>query len=212
MNMSWNDILKKYREYGIEWGSLAEEVHPAFLRFIEAHAPFNAVLDIGFGDGRYLELLEPVSSKLCGVDESKEAIKLAREKVEHADLKNVSVFDFKFPKQVFDLIISFSAIHHGDKKEVVRVLGKLQRALSDNGYVLLTLPGVHAQKTWKTFIDARDLGDGTFVPVSGPEKGIKHSFFTEEEIVHIFEAYNNVRIAKDDRSRWVIEAQNRSRS
>lgn len=205
--MSWNDILKRYRNEGVEWGSLSEDIHSEFLLFLEEHNSFDAVLDIGFGDGRYLKLLEPISDELCGIDESNEAIQLAKNKLKSASLLVIDMFKYDYPKEKFDLIISFSAIHHGKKLEVVNLINTQYFSLISGGFLFMVLPSMRAQKQWATFTEALDQGDGTFAPTKGPEEGIVHSFFDKKEVDNLFIHYSKVTVIRDERARWVVCAQ-----
>lgn len=55
------------------------------------------------------------------------------------------------------------------------------------------------------------LTDGTCIPVLGPEKGLPHSFFSVNEIDHLFSRYANLQVVldTDGSQRWIITGEKR---
>jgi len=74
------------------------------------------------------------------------------------------------------------------------------------GKILIDLPNMDSHSKWRTFKTAKEVEEGTFIPVDGPEKGLMHSVFTKQEVERLFAQFQNVAIKQDSRQRWIIIA------
>lgn len=77
------------------------------------------------------------------------------------------------------------------------------------GKILITLPDYESNKNWETFKNNQDLGNGAFAPMSGPETGLPHSFYTRPEVDKLFKNFVNVKIELEQEGKivhgnWVI--------
>ena len=75
-----------------------------------------------------------------------------------------------------------------------------------NGKIFITVPDFKSSKKWNTFKNHKKIDEGTFVPLSGPEKGLPHSFYTKKEAQKLFLKFKNVKLELDERGRWVVQA------
>lgn len=118
----------------------------------EAFYPFTAkclpiaekccVLDLGCGTG--LELgeyfkLNP-SAIVTGIDLSQGMLSALKEKFADKDITLVcgSYFDVPFGENTFDAAVSVESLHHFTKEEKIPLYAKLNAALKDSGYFILT--------------------------------------------------------------------------
>ena len=90
------------------------------------------------------------------------------------------------------MVISISTIHHGTKEQVQNLINRIYEAIVENGRIFITVPDFESSKKWNTFKDYEEVTEGTFAPLSGPEKGLPHSFFTKEEVQKLFSKFNNL--------------------
>jgi hypothetical protein len=102
-----------------------------------------------------------------------------------------------------------ATIQHGFKKDVQNLINKINSALVVGGKMFITIPDFESSKKWNTFKNHKDLGGGTFAPLSGPEKGLPHSFYTKAEVRKLFAKFSDAKIRLDDRGRWVAQASKR---
>jgi len=205
---TWDNIYKNYQKGGDAWATLKEELLPRFINFIENNKfKSKNALDIGCGTGKYLTYLKELGFTVEGIDSSETAIDMTREGLrDNSKLNCVNMFDYEISIDKHDLIFSLSTIHHGLKKDVIALINKIYDKLIVGGHVFITLPDLESSKKWNTFKNNKEIEPGTYTPMSGPEKGLAHSFFSKEEIEKIFSNFNNLKLELDEIGRWNIIA------
>jgi ArsR family transcriptional regulator len=100
--------------------------------------PFDALLDIGTGTGRIVELLNGRFARAVGIDQSHEMLAIARAHLDRADITDVQVrhgdiYALNLPRDSFDVVTIHQVLHYLDDpsraiREAARVLrpgGKL---------------------------------------------------------------------------------------
>jgi len=121
------------------------EAADEFYPFTAKRLPTNEnchILDLGCGTGLELQeyyLLNP-SAKVTGIDLSQGMLAELKRKFAGKDITLIlgSYFDVPFGENVFDGAVSVESLHHFTKEEKVPLYTKLQRALKDGGYFVLT--------------------------------------------------------------------------
>jgi SAM-dependent methyltransferase len=207
----WDTIYKNYQNGGLAWASLKDGLHPDFVEFVE-HANFEIknALDIGCGDGKYLLFLLKLGFQVTGLDSSPTAISMARKAAKNSgNFVVADMFEYSYPLNTYDLVISHAALHHGIKTKVISSIAKIYSTLLTGGNIFLSLPSEECKWNWATMAGHETLADGTCIPVRGPEKGLSHSFFSNQEIIELFaDKYDDLSIKIDDRDgKWVITGQ-----
>jgi cyclopropane fatty-acyl-phospholipid synthase-like methyltransferase len=201
----WDDIYKNYQKGGEAWATLAEEIIPQFIAFVEeAHFPKKHALDIGCGTGKYMKCLYDRGFTVEGIDNSPTAIEMTKSLVPDAIIHNADMHDYEFAHDTYDFIFSISTIHHGMKDQVQRSIDKIYDALVPGGHILITFPDWENARTAEKFKQHLVLGDGVLAPPDGPEKGLPHCFYTEAEAEKLFQAFKNLNLQKDEIHRWIV--------
>ena len=169
----WDTIYKDYLKGGPAWATIEGGLLPAFVDFLKVNKfAVKHALEIGCGMGKYLVFLQRLGFKTDGIDSSSTAIQTTKDNLEDkSGIIKADMFKYKIPKNKYDLIFSIATVHHGLKPAVKKVIDEIYKALVPGGKVFITLPDINSNRKWKTFINDKDLGNGTFVPVIGPEKG-----------------------------------------
>lgn len=205
---TWDKIYKDYQKGGEAWATLKEELLPQFIKFIEdSKFSHKNALDIGCGTGKYLVYLKELGFSVSGIDSSETAIEMTKDVIDdNSKLKCVSMFEYEIPKDKHDLILSISTIHHGLKKNVIALINQIYEKLLVGGHIFITLPNIESNKKWNTFKNDKEIASGTYTPISGPEEGLPHSFFSKEEIEEIFSSFKNIKLELDEIGRWYITA------
>ena len=210
----WDNIYKNYQRGDPAWATLNEGLHPSFIEFMEqTDFGIKNALDIGCGDGRYLLFLVKRGFRITGLDSSPTAISMAKKALEPSgQLIVADMFDYPYPTNTYDLVISHAALHHGLKTQVISLLKKIHRLLVPKGKIFISVPSKDSKKDWPTMAGHETLPDGTCIPVQGPEKGLPHSFFSKPELDALFRGkYSHLIIRLDDHGRWIITGQKRAR-
>ncbi len=204
----WDSIYKKHQKGGVAWTTLAEEVHPLFKQFLnQSSFEHKYVLDIGCGTGKYLKFLSSNGFKTDGIDSSKTAIEMTKEILENeSKIFYHDMFTFKIPKNRYDLVLSISTIQHGTKDQIQKLINKIHETIIKDGKIFITVPSFENCKKWHTFDDREKIEKGTFIPLSGPEKGLPHSFYTKKETQALFSEFKNLKLDQDEIGRWIVRA------
>jgi len=204
----WDNIYKNYQKGGGAWATLSEEIHPLFKQFLnQSNFELKHVLDIGCGTGKYLKFLQDGGFKTDGVDSSQTSVEMTKKILgDNSMITCVNMFEFEIPKNKYDLVISISTIHHGIKEDVQNLIDKIYEAIVEKGKIFITVPDFESSKNWNTFKDHEEIAEGTYAPLSGPEKGLPHSFYTKEEVQKLFSKFSGVKLDLDEIGRWVAQA------
>jgi len=99
----------------------------------------NRVLDLGCFDGTIGEILIKNGNEVCGIDASKKAVKLAREKGIKAKVGNIEE-KFDFEDNFFDVVVSGEIIEHIVDTDFF--IDEIRRVLKPNGFLVLSTPNV----------------------------------------------------------------------
>jgi ubiquinone/menaquinone biosynthesis C-methylase UbiE/DNA-binding transcriptional ArsR family regulator len=134
-----------FRRHAIEWDRIrqlhvADEAVEVAVRAALADRPFRALLDLGTGTGRMLELLGPDLERGLGLDLSPDMLAIARARLERAGLRQCSVrqgdiYDLALPKDSFDVVIIHQVLHFLD--DGARAIREAARVLRPGGRLLV---------------------------------------------------------------------------
>ena len=133
--------LDGYDEHMLTNIESATEFYPFTARLLPV-AEKCSILDLGCGTG--LELgeyyaLNP-SAKVTGIDLSKGMLDALKKKFTDKEITLIegSYFDVPLGEEVFEAAVSVESLHHFTKEEKVPLYSKLNKALKNDGYFILT--------------------------------------------------------------------------
>jgi demethylmenaquinone methyltransferase/2-methoxy-6-polyprenyl-1,4-benzoquinol methylase/ArsR family transcriptional regulator len=137
-----------------------ERVDAAIRRAIGA-GPVLALLDLGTGTGRMLELLGPLAARAVGVDQSPQMLSVARVRLERAGLRNVQlrqgdIYAMPVEPDFYDLAIMHQVLHYLD--DPLRAIREAGRALRPGGRLLIVDFAPHEEETLRAAHAHRRLG------------------------------------------------------
>lgn len=114
--------------------------HEIIGMFCQQYSPKGRILDVGCGEGTLADFLNPAQKrKYLGIDISKEALKIGRQKRDiHFQLTDAESFH---TSQKFDVIIFNEMLYYVDDK---KILEKFSHFLNKGG---LTILSVYRMKT-----------------------------------------------------------------
>lgn len=117
----------------------AQVVAPNLLRVVDLK-PDESMLELGCGQGYFLNLFSKISPNLTGVDLGKELIQIARKKNREiefifANAENLNLF--KNEDKKFDVITVVLALQN--MKNIYAVAQNISRLLNDNGRAVIVL-------------------------------------------------------------------------
>jgi ubiquinone/menaquinone biosynthesis C-methylase UbiE/DNA-binding transcriptional ArsR family regulator len=134
-----------FAKHAAEWDRLrrlhvADAAVEEAIRAALADEPFRALLDLGTGTGRMLELFGPALERGLGIDLSLDMLALARARLDRAGLRNCSVrqgdiFQLALPPDSFDVVIIHQVLHYLD--DGARAIREAARVLRPHGRLLV---------------------------------------------------------------------------
>lgn len=204
----WDKIYREYLGTGKKYATIGGNLHPLFIDFVKNHHfKQKSALDIGCGEGRYLKYLKDHGFQVAGIDSSEKAVEVTRRLVDETDRIQVAdMYQFGIPANQYDLIISVASIQHSLKRDIKILIDRIHNALLPGGHVFITVSETVSLRA-RHRGPAKDIEPGTFQPLDGPEKGLTHSGFTEEETREMFAKFTKLNIVKDHRERWLVVAE-----
>lgn len=155
-----------FRSHAEDWDRIralhaSDDAVEAALRMEIGSAPIQALLDIGTGTGRMLELFAPLAVRAVGVDASAEMLAVARANLEKAAVRNAVVRQgdlFALPVEpgAYDLIIIHQVLHYLD--DGARALREVARALRPGGRLVIVDFAPHELEFMREDFAHRRLG------------------------------------------------------
>jgi demethylmenaquinone methyltransferase/2-methoxy-6-polyprenyl-1,4-benzoquinol methylase/ArsR family transcriptional regulator len=155
-----------FAERAADWDSIRslhvpEEQVESAIRAVVGHGPLRAVLDLGTGTGRMLQLLAPAAERAVGVDLSPAMLAVARAGVDRAGLRNVQlrqgdIYALPVERDTYDLVLVHQVLHYLD--DPARALREAARALRPGGRLIVVDFAPHDQEFLRERHAHRRLG------------------------------------------------------
>lgn len=138
-----------------------EERVEAALAGMVGERPIRALLDLGTGTGRMLELFAPLAQRAIGIDQSPAMLALARSRLDQTGLRNVQLRqgDLYAPpveRNAFDLAIIHQVLHFLD--DPARALIEAARSLRPGGRLVVVDFAAHEEEYLRETFAHRRLG------------------------------------------------------
>lgn len=173
----WEEI---FRRQGRVYEAPARVMPEIAERFRQAGC--RTILDLGCGSGRHVVYLVGQGFRMTGMDNAPTALRMTREWLAQAGLDAHLVrADMRrplpFAQGAFDALVTTQVIHHARVAIVRRTAAEIARLVRTGGMLFVTVPlGPDPEDVFE------EIEPGTWVPVTGPERGLPHHFFTPQEL------------------------------
>lgn len=134
----YNDVYKKGKD---NFHSVVlKDIYDEVFSFIQDDVSGKNVLDLGCGDGEITEKYLKGASHVVGIDYSKEAIKIAKNKfIVNANFDCISFIDYLNLKDFkYDIVVCIGVIEHCDDPEIIFQIAN--KVLRKNGLLILEHP------------------------------------------------------------------------
>ncbi len=126
---------------------VAEQSVEAALLAAAGGRPVDAMLDLGTGTGRMLELFAPLYQRAVGIDASPDMLAVARANLDRAGLRAAQVrrgdiYHLALPRDSFDLVTLHQVLHYVE--DPARAVAEAVRVLRPGGRMLIADFAPHA--------------------------------------------------------------------
>ncbi|MFX1497161.1 MAG: class I SAM-dependent methyltransferase [Promethearchaeota archaeon] len=192
----WNSIFTKNGKTFLEPHPDMEEIRTLFYK-----NNCKKILDLGCGTGRHVIYFSKHGFDVYGLDASPKGLEIAHqwlseEKLTAKLIQHSIEKSLPFENDFFDAIISTQVIHHNLMKDILFTVKEIERILRKGGFIFVTFPILNGGTKIDKW-ELKEIEKGTFIPLSGPEKGLYHHFFTIEEIYEIFKSFEILKVYID---------------
>lgn len=160
------EAARYFADHAARWDEIrslhvAEDVVENAVLTTVGKAPLHAVLDLGTGTGRMLELLAPRAQRAVGIDQSPAMLNLARTRLENAGIRNVQLrqgdlYALPVERDGYDLVIVHQVLHYLD--DPARALREAARVLRPGGRIVVVDFAPHANEFLREQHAHRRLG------------------------------------------------------
>jgi demethylmenaquinone methyltransferase/2-methoxy-6-polyprenyl-1,4-benzoquinol methylase/ArsR family transcriptional regulator len=161
-----NQAARYFAAHAANWDEVRamhlpeERVEAAILEAV-GPAPLNAVLDLGTGAGRMIEILAPLASRAVGVDQSPQMLSVARARLERIGLRNAQlrqgdIYALPVELDFYDLVVMHQVLHYLD--DPLRAIREATRALRPGGRLLIVDFAPHGEENLRLAHAHRRLG------------------------------------------------------
>lgn len=119
---------------------VAEDAVEKAMREAIGDRPFNALLDLGTGTGRLLEVFAPLYARAVGIDASSDMLAVARANLDRAGVGGAQVrlgdiYNLPFGRNTFDVVTIHQVLHYLDAPE--RAIEEAARVMRPDGRLLI---------------------------------------------------------------------------
>lgn len=154
------------------------------------------ILDLGCGTGRHTVYFAERRFDVYGFDFSPYAVEHATKNLKKRNLSaQLMVWDmskeFPYRNEFFDAVITIRVIHHAPVKVIKHVVSEISRITKRGGYLFAQVPTYERNIKYQTMgVKRAIIEPGTHIPLEGPEKGIPHHGFKQQEISDLLNDFN----------------------
>jgi ubiquinone/menaquinone biosynthesis C-methylase UbiE len=123
----------------------------------------NALLDIGTGTGRMLELFAGLAARAIGIDQSAAMLAIARSNldkhaVRNAQVRQGDIYALPVEREAYDLVLVHQVLHFLD--DPARAIREMKRVMAPGGRILIVDFAPHEQEFLRSEHAHRRLGFG----------------------------------------------------
>lgn len=148
--------------------------------------------DLCCGAGRHTEVLAALGHRVFASDNAPKGVALTRSALDRRGLSaEIAVADMTvcpWPRERFHGVLSWDALHHNTAARIRETVATVRANLVTGGLFLCTLKSRNAD----SFGAGDEIEPNTFVQHTGPEAGVPHHYFDEDEVRDMLEGWETV--------------------
>ncbi len=173
-------------------------------------------LDLGCGVGRHVRLFAKEGFSSHGLDGSESGIAFTRDAAAHeglsVDLRVGDMTALPYEDAVFDYVLSFNVIYHGDRTVVAQAISEIRRVLKPGGL----FQGTMLSKRNGHYGRGTEVAPNTFVEQdTDDDKDHPHFYCNAAELVSLFDGFELLSLRdrvhrEPDSWHWHLTAEHRA--
>lgn len=133
------DMISYYDDIYLEGRYFTDILNWAQKKFFEEKITYKRLLEIGIGNGVFLNKAKEKGYEVYGIDLVQENIKFAKEKFGLENIFCTSLNEFKKETNLkFDIIVFFDVLEH--IKEPITFIQDIKELLKERGIIILSVP------------------------------------------------------------------------
>ena len=133
-------VKDSYSQFAGEFDQTRQRQWPEFDHFLAYTKKHAKVLDVGCGNGRLCQFLEPKQVSYLGIDHNSHLLDHAKKNNPGAHFELADMLELDLEKEAFDNIFCIAAFHHVPTKWMrKKVLADFNQALRPDGILILTV-------------------------------------------------------------------------
>ena len=187
------DYDKKYIDNSPLWGkSILDNDIKRYLKLLEG----KTVLDLGIGEGQNSITLSELGYNVTGVDCSKKALDICKNKSSNIKLVESDIRNFNIEQNKYDFIMSRCVLHFLHKNDVYNIIKNIKNNLKPSGLVYISVFSTD-DPSLKFKIRTPDfdtLENNVFHKVLD---NTYSSYFSKKEILELFSDFNTILISDE---------------
>ena len=189
---SWDDLLRDPRFHWREPDAGVVATAPRW----QAEGR-RTIYDLGCGAGRHMAYLGTMGLDVIGSDLSPNGLSACAEHLRQAGMPaRLVLADMAlspFADQIFDAGISTNVLNHHPRALLQRAMDEVWRVLRPGGEFYLTV-----LNTWDwRYGSGEEVEADSFVLAEGPEAGILHHFFSEDDLRRWLAAFDVLGVRRE---------------
>ena len=167
----------------------------------------NAALDLGFGDGRNLELLTSLYTNVYGLEISEAICQEASAWFPNVEFLTGYSHDIASADSFFDLVLAAHSIYYCDFSGIEKNFAEVNRVLRESGRFVFSI-----LKRNSYLVANSKLLEDDYVQVSGDPLGVRNGsllkYYTiEEDLIELLKrsGFGNISVGSSENNWWGIK-------
>lgn len=133
-------VKASYSQFAGEFDQTRRQQWPEFDHFLAYTRKHAKVLDLGCGNGRLYDFLQPKEVTYLGIDHNSHLLDLARKNFPEAKFQLDDIMDLDLEEEAFGNVFCIAAFHHVPTKKMrKKVLTDIHKTLKPDGVLILTV-------------------------------------------------------------------------
>jgi len=113
------------------------------IKYYHSEEPISTIVDLGCGNGEFLETCAHFGIPAIGIDAEKDALITCQSKGLSVKETNMSSDQLPFADNSISIVVCSQLIEHLEKKDGIHLMNEVYRILKNNGLVLIYSPSYY---------------------------------------------------------------------